>query len=176
MTENQLRREIVPFPFAWVAFALCICISVLFASLFFYQLMAGPIGSRPTSNWAYLLMFLMGDFFALIALNFARLTITMAARGISVAFGLISKTMNWEDVEGCRLDTSSFLAYGGWGIRMSWRDGIWRLGYTVIGSPRVVLTLRAGRFRELAFSSKDPDGTCRLIGEAIGRGQGNPIG
>ena len=144
-------------------------LAVLTTSLLFvllYQIIVGPIGTRPAPNWFFLFMFLL---FLGVMINFSRLTIRMTHRSISVGYGIIKHSIIWENVEDCYLDEASTIRYGGWGIRIARVKGKWRLVYNVIGGPRIVLSLNKGRFKEFVFSTKNPEEVIKIAKERIGR-------
>ena len=163
----QNYRETVSFPVAWGVFGLFMALSILFLVLFAYKLTAGPIGSDPAPSWFYLVMWLLFKAIGLLMLNFTKLTISISSRAVRVGFGNIRYSLPWSNIAGCHPDTASGLSYGGWGIRIARIEGKWRLGYTVIGASRVVLQLNEGRFSEIAFSTNDPDGICRIVEKGV---------
>jgi hypothetical protein len=106
---------------------------------------------------------------AIIA-TFWRLTIRISPESIAVGYGRITRQIPWENVESCYLDETSAIYYGGFGIRFARIRGKWRMVYNIIGTPRVVLSLKAGRFREFVFSTKNPEEVLRIINDRIGAG------
>lgn len=114
----------------------------------------------------FLLMFLV---FLGVTINFSRLSVKMTSRFIIVGYGVFQHAIPWKDVEDCYLDEASAIRYGGWGIRIGRFKGKWRLVYNVIGSPRVVLLLKEGRFREFVFSTKKPEEVIKAGRQQIGR-------
>jgi hypothetical protein len=148
----------------WIAGILTV-ITAIFLFLLFYQILVGPIGANPAPNWFFLFMFLL---FLGVMINFSRLTIRMTPRYISVGYGIIKHSILWENVEDCYLDEASTIRYGGWGIRIAKVKGKWRLGYNVVGGPRIVLSLRRGRFKEFVFSTKNPEEVIKIAKEQIG--------
>lgn len=144
-------------------------LTIVTASLLFvlvYQILIGPIGTRPAPNWFYLLLFLL---FLGVTINFSRLTVRISSQSIDVGYGVFKHKIRWEDVEDCYLDEASMIRYGGWGIRIGRVEGKWRLVYNVIGCSRVVLSLKSGRFREFVFSTKKPEEVINLVKQQIGR-------
>ncbi len=119
----------------------------------------------PALNWFFLLMFLL---FLGVTINFNRLVIRMTPRSIAVGYGIFKHTIIWENIEGCYLDEASTIKYGGWGIRIGRVKGKWILVYNVIRCPRVVLSLREGRFREFVFSTKSPEQVIKVVKQQIG--------
>jgi len=119
----------------------------------------------PALNWFFLLMFLL---FLGVTINFNRLVIRMTPRSIAVGYGIFKHTIIWENIEGCYLDEASTIRYGGWGIRIGRVKGKWILVYNVIRCPRVVLSLRGGRFREFVFSTKSPEQVIKVVKQQIG--------
>jgi hypothetical protein len=141
-----------------------VTIALLFVLV--YQLLVGPIGTRPAPNWVLLTMFLL---FLAITVNFATLTIKVTPQHISVGYGIIKHVMAWENVADCYPDMASIVRYGGWGIRLGRVGGRWRLVYNVVGGPRVVLLLKEGKFKEFVFSTRDAEEVARVIKQRMGK-------
>lgn len=129
-----------------------------------YQLLVGPLGSRPASN-QFLVQLIL--FFLAVGINFSTLSIRINSQGVLVGYGLFKRTVQWADIEKCYQDDVSAANYGGWGIRMGRVRGKWRLVYNVVGSPRVVLALKKGRFREFVFSTQRPREVIKIINQRL---------
>ena len=167
MKSDNVYQETLPFPLAKFALVILALFTLLMLFLFFYQIAVGPLGNRPAPNWFYLVMFVFLAVITAFVTNFTKLTISIDSQSITVRYGMMKKTILWGDIEGCYLDESSELSYGGWGIRMSRVKGKWRLVYNVVGYKGVVLALRQGRFREFVFSTSDPDGVIGIVKQRI---------
>lgn len=139
-----------------------VCGAMLF--MFFYQLLVGPVGTRPMPDWFFLVMLLV---FLAVGLNFARLTVRIDQRGISVAYGIINHNIRWENAVECYRDESSSLRYGGWGIRFGRVDGKWRLVFNVIGGDRVVIKKNRGVWDEFVFSTGNPEAVIEAVRQGI---------
>lgn len=149
--SNRWMTAALGFPAVWFLFVLI------------YQILIEPIGTRPAPNWFLLLMFLL---FAGIAINFSSLVIKITSRSIIVGYGIFRSSIAWESIKNCYPDRTSAFWYGGWGIRIARAGGRWRKVYNILGTPRVVLSLKKGGFfEEFAFSTKDPDRMIGLITE-----------
>jgi hypothetical protein len=135
-------------------------ITVGFLLALVYQTSVGPIGADPAPNWFFLLMFLL---FLGVTINFSRLSIKTTPQFIVVGYGILKHTIPWENIEDCYLDKASAIRYGGWGIRIGRVKGKWRLVYNLIGSPRVVLSLNRGKFREFVFSTNNPQKVVAIV-------------
>ncbi|MBZ9571784.1 hypothetical protein KJA15_00360 [Patescibacteria group bacterium] len=131
-----------------------------------YQILVGPVGTRPASNWFFLLMFLL---FLGVTINFSRLSIRITHLSVKVSYGIFRHIITWENIKNCYLDEASIIRYGGWGIRIGRVKGKWRLVYNVIGAPRVVLLLKKGRFKEFVFSTEKPEEVMNIIREQTAR-------
>jgi len=129
-------------------------ITVIFILLYFYQIIVGPIGTDPAPNWFWLVM---AVFMLAITINFGRLTTRITSAGLTVSYGIFKKRIPWRNIEDCYIDEASAIRYGGWGIRLGRVGGRWRTVYNVIGGPRVVVSLKKGRIRELVFSTENPE-------------------
>ena len=161
-TKNFYEEKIFQ---KWIAGLLTV-IAGIFLFLLFYQILVGPIGTNPVPDWFFLFMFLL---FLGVTINFSRLTIRMTPGYISVGYGIIKHLILWENVEACYLDETSIIRYGGWGIRIARVKGKWRLVYNVVGSPRIVLSLKRGRFKEFVFSTENPEQVIKLVKEQTDR-------
>jgi len=136
-----------------------------FLFILVYQILVGPIGTRPAPNWFFLLMFLL---FLGVVINFSRLSIRITYLSVKVSYGIFRHIITWENVEDCYLDEASTISYGGWGIRIGRVQGRWRLVYNVIGAPRVVLSLKKGKFKEFVFSTEKPEEVMNIIRQRRG--------
>jgi len=148
----------------WNILIMSIVVLALLVSLV-WQMVAGPVGTRPAPNWFFVGMIL---FFLAIGINFATLTIRVNMQGIMVGYGIIRHHIPWSNIAGCRLDKASAVKYGGWGIRLGWADGKKRLVYNILGSPRVVIEKRQDSHPEFVFSTRNPEGVMKAIREGIG--------
>lgn len=101
---------------------------------------------------------------------FRKFIIKMTSDSIIVKYGFSKCTIPWENIEGCYLDKTSAFWYGGWGLRMGRVNGKWRDIYNIIGFPRVVLSLKKDKFfKELVFSTKNPDQVMEVINKKINK-------
>ncbi|UCB43117.1 MAG: hypothetical protein JSV77_00255 [Dehalococcoidales bacterium] len=165
MPADELYEENLPFPLATVATLVILLVALLMLILFILQLSSGPLGSRPAPDWFYLLMFIFMSAITFLVANFRTLAIRITNQSVTVAYGLIRKTILWGDIEEGFLDSSSPLGYGGWGARIARVEGRWRLAFNVIGASKVVLRLRKGRAREFMFSTKNPEQVLAIIAQ-----------
>lgn len=170
MPEDELYKETLPFPLATVATLVILLVALLMLVLFILQLVSGPLGNRPAPDWFYLVMFIFMAAITFLVANFRVLTIRITGQSVTVAYGLIKKTILWGDIEEGFLDSSSPMSYGGWGARIARVEGRWRLAFNVIGASGVVLRLRKGRAREFMFSTRDPEQVLAIIARQTGTG------
>ena len=168
MQAPEIYEEIVPFPLAKLLIGIFVAISLSLLVLFIYQLLVGPVGSKPAPDLFYLFMFIFFAGLTYFVTNFNKLSITITAQSITVGYGILKRIIPWVNVQGCYLDeASAFGSYGGWGIRMGKVKGKWRLVYNVIGCPAVVLELERGRFREFVFSTKNAETVLEIARKQI---------
>jgi hypothetical protein len=163
VTSDTVYEETIPFPLGLIAAGIIYAFAVLMLVLLVLQLTGGPLGSRPAPDWSYIVMFVFLSAIGVFVTNFRKLTIRSTPQSITVAFGVLKRTMLWGDIEDCSRDESPAFGYAGWGIRMVRARGRWRLVYNVVGYPGVLLSLRAGRFREFAFSTKNAEQVLDII-------------
>ena len=160
--ENLYEEAIV----LWVFTALMGLFTAVFLFLVLYQILVGHAGDNAPPNWFFLLMALL---FLGITATFSKLRIKLTPRSVVVGYGAFKRAIPWENIERCYLDEASSLSYGGFGIRIGWVKGRWRLVYNVIGGPRVVLSLKRGWFDEFVFSTRNPDEVMQIARQRIGR-------
>ena len=129
-----------------------------------YPILNGSVGTDSTPTWA---LVFFGTIFAILMANFVRLTILITPESLTVNYGMIARYIPMENIERCYLDQTSAIKYGGFGIRIARINGKWRLVYNLVASPRVVLSLKTGGFREFVFSTENPDEVMGLINERI---------
>jgi hypothetical protein len=137
-------------------------IAALMLFLLVRQVLVRPLVSRPALKWFFLVIFLLS---VVLAFIFSRLTIRMTPASISVGYGPLGQTINWDNVADCFLDETSEVRYGGAGIRMTRIRGSWTIVYDVIESPRVVISLKEGRFKEVVFSTRHPQDVMKIINQ-----------
>lgn len=130
-----------------------------------YQLVKGPIGAKPAPTWFFLVMSLL---FLGLTIGFSRVIILMTPEHVSIGYGLLRQKIPWGTIEDCYLDETSAVRYGGSGIRIAKVGEKWRIVYSVVGGPRVVLSVKEGKYREIAFSTKNPDQVMSLIKQWAG--------
>ncbi len=148
----------------WNILIMGIVVLALSAALI-WQVVDGPLGTRPAPDWFFVAMIL---FFLAIGTNFAVLTVRVTMQGVSVGYGIIRHHIPWSNIAGCRLDRTSAVSYGGWGIRLARVDGKKRLVYNIIGGPRVVVEKRQGSYPEFAFSTRNPEEVMKAINDGLG--------
>lgn len=108
----------------------------------------------------FLAMFL---FFLLLAVGFSTFSITMTGESMSIGFGIKKHKTPISQIIDCKIDDVSAAKYGGFGIRVARIEGKNRLVYNTIGTPRVVLTQKEGKFPEFVFSTKNPEEVINVI-------------
>lgn len=168
MEQETVYQEKIPFPLGLVAAGILAASAVLMLVLLVLQLGGDPLGTRPAPDWYYLVMFGFLSAVSIFVLNFRKLAITATSQSLTVAFGMVKRTMPWGDIEQCSGDESSSFAYGGWGIRISRVGGKWRLVYNLAGCPGIIVSLRTGRFREFVFSTRHPEQVLDIINRHTG--------
>ena len=141
-------------------------VTLLLLAVLVIQLLVGPVGAEPASDWFLLVMFLL---FLALTVNFARLRIRITPQSITVGYGIIKYSVPWEKVADCYQDGATAAKYGGWGIRLGWVGGKRRLVYNILGGPRVVLSLKTGAFHEFVFSTRNPEGVIQAARQRLGK-------
>ena len=163
MKADEIYQETIPFPVGSLVLVIMTGITALFIFLFVYQLTIGPVGDRSAPNWFYLIMLVIFAGVTVLMTNFTKLAVSLTPDAITVAYGRIKYTIPWHNIAGCYLDKNPGIVYGGWGIRLGKARGKSVLVYNVIGSPRVILELKEGRFEQFAFSTKHPEEVMAVV-------------
>jgi hypothetical protein len=135
-------------------------VTVMMFIILIYQSMFTSFDEKTWMSILFVIMFLV---FLFLTINFSRLIIRVNFQGITVAYGIIKKTIPWENIEGIEIDKTSAIKYGGAGIRTARIKGEWVLVYNVIGGPRCVLKLKEGRFKKFVFSTKNPEEVVNVV-------------
>ena len=130
--------------------------------VFLYQILAIPTKVSPTINLILFIVLLLG----LFSFNFMILRIKMTQQYLSVSCGIFKRIISWDDIDDCRIDEPPITRFSGYGIRLGRFNGKWVLGY-VMGDPKVLLSLNKGRFRDFAFTTKNPHEVVTLIKKQI---------
>jgi hypothetical protein len=145
----------------WIT-AILASVTLFMVVILIYQIPMGPIGTNPAP-----VLFLLGMFLLFLGLTitFSRLIIRITPGYISVGFGFLKQKILLENIENCYLDETSAAKYGGSGIRIGRVEGKWRLVYSIVGGPRVVLSLKKERFKEIVFSTGQPERIIRTLKE-----------
>ncbi len=130
--------------------------------VFLFQILLIPAESSPLINMILAIVLLL----ILFSLNFMILRIKMTQQYLLVSCGIFKHIMPWDDINDCRIDDPPVAKYTGYGIRLGKFNGKWILGY-VMGDPKVLLSLNKGRFRDFAFTTKNPQEVVGLIRKQI---------
>ncbi|MFQ5909007.1 MAG: hypothetical protein ACE5JE_09340 [Thermoplasmata archaeon] len=153
--------------FSKVITAIMVAVAAPMLVLAFYQFFVAPIGSHPAPTVLYLGV---AAVFLFLAVSFSRLIIRMTLDSLQIGYGMFRWRIRWGEIEGVELDELSALREGGVGVRVLKVKGKWRIVYSVVGGPRIVLSVRSGRFREVVFSTKNPEEVTALVRQYAGLG------
>ncbi|MFC1866033.1 hypothetical protein ACFLYB_04910 [Chloroflexota bacterium] len=163
MNTDALYHEAIPFPVARIVAVIMGCLSIMFLVLLMLQILSTQIGDNPPPNWMYLILSLVFIATTWLVYNFRTLAISIDQISVTVSYGRISYAIALDNIEAATIDTNPDILYGGWGIRMASIKGESALIYNVIFRPRVILKLKNGRFKQFAFSTRQPDEVIRLV-------------
>ncbi len=157
MQSDLIYKEKV---FAKVIGGMLGAVAAIMLFILVYQILIEPFGDHPAPTLFFLIMFLL---FLGLTINFGRLVIKITHHSITVGYGIIKKTIPWENIDDCYVDQTSTVKYGGAGIRVAKVKGKLVLVYNTIGTPRCVLSLKEGRFQEFVFSTKNPEEVINVV-------------
>lgn len=135
-------------------------ITAVMLLLLFYHLLTEPIEPFMTWTFFFLAMLL---FFLILTVGFSTFSITLTCESVSIGFGIKKHKIQLAQIIDVQPDDVSAAKYGGFGIKVTRIKGKNRLVYNTIGTPRIVLTLKEGRFPEFVFSTKSPDEVINVI-------------
>ncbi len=145
----------------WLAVSTILIFGFLLYVLF-YQILVIPTEVNPLIN----ILLTMVLLFILFSVNFTILRIKMNQQYLSVSCGIFKHNTPWEDINDFHIDEPPTARYTGYGIRLGRFNGKWILGY-VMGNPKVIISLNKGRFRDFAFTTKNPQEVVMLIKKQI---------
>jgi hypothetical protein len=157
MNSDYIYEEKV---FAKIIGGMLGAVTVMMVIILIWQVM---FTSLDEVEWLPILFITMFFLFLFLTLTFSRLIIRVSFQGVTVSFGIIKKSIPWENIEGIEIDETSAIKYGGAGIRTARIKGEWVLVYNVIGGPRCALRLKEGRFKRFVFSTKNPEEVVNVI-------------
>ena len=141
--------------------------TIIMLILFFVMmLLIEPLAGVFFIKWPYLAV---AVFLALLIINFHCLTIKLTNQAITVGIGFIQSSIEWEKVHDVFVDEGTSLKYGGWGLRVRKYGDTRRKVYSLMKLPRLILTLKEGKFGEIAFSTKNPEKLISVIKNMLGR-------
>lgn len=132
--------------------------SAFFIFAFIYQsvLKLGTIGDNPAPDWLYLVLAI---FLTICLLIFKTVSVKITENEVIVGFNnFFIQKIKLEDIEKVKIDDKS---YAGFGLRMRFVKGKFRIAYNV-GQPRVVVSIKNKR-KEIAFSTDNPEQVIEII-------------
>ena len=143
-------------------------ISLGMLGLVIYHFGVAPIDNEPGLGWFFLAESMVMGSVSFLVYQFRRLEIILTYQGIVIKFDRIKKFISWIDIESYNsVTTSKFLNSGGWKFGLG-KHG-WYVMYTVIGKPRMSLLLNSGKFKEVLFSTLNPQEITRIIKKQTGK-------
>jgi hypothetical protein len=161
---GEIYHEEIGFFWGWLATVVFFSLTILFLVLLYVQRTYGPVGENPAPDVLYIIMSAVFFIAGLLMLNLTRFTVSADARGITAGYGRFHYFVAWDNIESAEPDLRpALLAFGGWGIRLGWRNGGWMVVYNVMGAPLLCLKLKRGKSRYLGFSTRQPDEMMELI-------------
>ncbi|OGR76718.1 MAG: hypothetical protein A2X32_05370 [Elusimicrobia bacterium GWC2_64_44] len=116
---------------------------------------AGWVGGRALYGFAF------PPLFALVALNFYRLAVSVDAEKVvaRLGIGLIRRTIPLADIESAKIEKGAW--YGGWGLRWTGKGWFW----TVLSLDAVALNLKNGG--EFLIGTDEPQALLEAIAERL---------
>jgi len=149
--------EVVPFTgFVWM-YGLFVLIALLYPTLAILQNLGIIHESNPGPVWLNWVMALLFIALSIFLYQFRELQIEYRLGKLQIRYGLLRSVIPFTEIEKVYLDQSNpFLAYGGWGLRMRYFGGKYRLVYNMPRKPCVVITLK-NKKREVVFATNRPD-------------------
>jgi hypothetical protein len=162
---NELHYEKIGSFWGRLAVILFFASALLFAFLYFYQRVHGPLGDRPAPDGFYLLMLGVMLLVGVLVVNFFTLTIHITTEGLTAAYGIFKQRIPWDNVAGYEMGKgTALLNYGGYGIRFGYKKGGAVLVYNIMGARLIMLELRApGRYKYFAFSTRHPEEVAAIV-------------
>jgi hypothetical protein len=107
--------------------------------------------------------------FLFYSLNYRVLLIRLTTERVELRFGIFTWRTSVTNIERCYLDDISLWRISGAGIHFSPIGGRYRAMFNFLEYQRVVMMLKVkqGLVRDIAFTTRQPDKVLRLIQDAI---------
>jgi len=163
---KALYEERLKFNYALVATPIFGLLSAGFLGLFFFQRLEGQVLPSIIPNWFYLFIGIYLLRFFLLSLTFSTLHLHISSSGIIISFGLIKRKIVWDLIDECNILQGSFRALW-WRLPVDWSRGKWRNVFQVMGYPQISLGLKNTRFKEVVFSTREPEKVKQIIDEFL---------
>ena len=168
MDYEPLYHERTRFRFAIIMAVFFALIAAAMLGLLVYHFAIKLIDETPGIGWLFLTEFAVMTVVAIVVAQFSHLDVVLTYQAIIIKFGRIQKSIPWTDVQAYHTVTEGrFLTGGGFHLGAGRRG--WYAEYTVLGKPRVVLSLNTGRIRRVIFSSANPQEIARIIKKQTGK-------
>ena len=168
MDYEPLYHERTRFRFATIMAVFFALIAAAMLGLLVYHFVVQPLDETPGIGWLFLGEFVVMTAVAVFVAQFSHLDVVLTYQAIIIKFGRIQKFIPWIDVQSYHTVTEGrFLASGGFHLGAGRRG--WYAEYTVLGKPRVVLSLNTGRIRHVIFSTANPQEIARIIKKQTGK-------
>ncbi|MHA1989445.1 MAG: hypothetical protein ACW98A_00680 [Candidatus Hodarchaeales archaeon] len=91
------------------------------------------------------------------------LKIKITSEKIILKFGIFTKNIKFNETKDQKIDTTSMWRIGGAGIHATKLKGVWRMMFNFLEFERVVVTKNTGFYKEIAFSTKNPNAIIEII-------------
>jgi hypothetical protein len=164
MQPGEIYHEEISSFWGRLAVGLFFGLGVLFLILLIYQREYGPIGDKPAPDWYFLLMAAVMLLVGYVVRNFATLTVSASAAGLSAGYGRFRYLVSWSNIVRAEIfKGSALLTFAGYGIRLGRLNGKRVLAYNTMGASLILLELHQGRYKYFAFSTKRPDEVMALV-------------
>lgn len=165
---DEIYYEKIPFRFILFIVVLFGLVSVAFLVMFACQIYGRPIGGEELPDWFFLAFAIYMAGMAVFIANFREMNINLTYQSLTITYGWVKKVILWVDIEGYYHDKGASLSNGGIHFSIG-KKGRLRMSYTVLGKPRIVLNLRAGKFKDFEFSTGNPDEVMSILKKQTGK-------
>ncbi len=163
-----LYRERTNFRLMQILTAFFVAIAVTMVGLTAYNFGVKPLDKDPSVGWVFPFEGALFGGLSVLMYSLRIMEILLTYDGVSIRIGPFRKTMMWGDIESFSLvDKGIALASGG--VHFGPARGGWAAEYGVPGKPRIVVNLRGSGFKQVAFSTSNPQEVIRVMQSRLGK-------
>ncbi len=148
----------------WFILLIMLPLIAIFLAILIYQILIGPLGTKPAPNWFLALMLFI---FILLDYGFLVYRVIITTEVLIAGFPLYSVKIPWEKVADVEEMKGSVWKYGGYGIRIGKMNGKSVMLIVIPRISRILLKMHGWKRDYLVVSIGDKDTAINYIRQEI---------